>query len=208
MSASTKKITGILLAAGMGQRFKNARAQAGFVSEVSHHKLLHPLFDGRSILQHSAEKFSQVCPNGLIVFSARAEPALQHALSAQVAHLPLRIVFCPDAETGMAASLVHALQYSKTDSAAWLIALADMPFIRTASYEKVLHALREGADIVAPTFQHRRGHPIGISRRYLADLLELRGDVGARSILQREVVLEIEVDDAGILRDIDTLADL
>ena len=222
MPASTKKITGILLAAGMGQRFKNAgldlgiqtklqvNTQANTQANILHHKLLHPLSDGRSILQHSAEKFAQVCPQGLVVFSASAEPALQAALSAQVAHLPLRIVFCPDAETGMAASLVYALQCSEgeDDSAAWLIALADMPFIQIPSYEKILHALREGAEIVAPTYQHRRGHPIGISKRYLPDLLTLRGDVGARSILQREAVLEMEVDDAGILRDVDTLADL
>lgn len=230
MPASTKKITGILLAAGMGQRFKNAgldvgiqtklqaNTQANTQANIPHHKLLHPLSDGRSILQHSAEKFAQVCPQGLVVFSASAEPALQAALSAQVAHLPLRILFCPDAETGMAASLVYALQCSQDESssegkdeddrAAWLIALADMPFIQIPSYEKVLHALCEGAEIVAPTYQHRRGHPIGISKRYLPDLLTLRGDVGARSILQREAVLEMEVDDTGILRDVDTLADL
>lgn len=204
MPANATQITGILLAAGMGQRFKQAHIPAN----VPHHKLLHPLSDGRSILQHSAEKFSKVCPHGLIVFSAQAESILQQALRAQVAHLPLHILFCPDAETGMAASLVHALQYSKTDSAAWLIALADMPFIHDSSYQKILSAMGSGADIVAPTFQKRRGHPIGISRRYLPDLLALRGDVGARAILQRETVLEIDVNDAGILRDVDTLADV
>jgi len=56
----------------------------------------------------------------------------------------------------------------------------------------------------------KRGHPVGFGRSYLAELLTLQGDEGARSIIARHPgELEIvECDDSAILRDIDTAADL
>jgi molybdenum cofactor cytidylyltransferase len=39
-------------------------------------------------------------------------------------------------------------------------------------------------------------------------LMSLDGDVGARGILESTDVMPIEVDDAGVLADIDTFADL
>ncbi|MCL4799694.1 MAG: nucleotidyltransferase family protein, partial [Burkholderiales bacterium] len=55
-----------------------------------------------------------------------------------------------------------------------------------------------------------RGHPVGFAARYGAELAALAGDAGAREILRRDrgLVELIEVDDPGVLRDVDTRADL
>ncbi|MFH2120267.1 MAG: hypothetical protein ABIJ25_07725, partial [Pseudomonadota bacterium] len=60
--------------------------------------------------------------------------------------------------------------------------------------------------IVRPVYRGLRGHPVLIGVRYLQEALQLQGDVGARQILANhpEDILEIEVNQDGILKDIDT----
>jgi molybdenum cofactor cytidylyltransferase len=57
-------------------------------------------------------------------------------------------------------------------------------------------------------YQGKRGNPVGFDRRHLPQLLALEGDQGARGILKQYPVQEVDVDDAGILQDIDTPQDL
>ena len=93
---------------------------------------------------------------------------------------------------------------------AWVIALADMPWIEIATIQCIAVALDLGADLVAASHQGVRGHPVGFSRRYYAELVALSGDEGAKTIVgahERELQL-IETDDAGISRDVDTPGDL
>jgi molybdenum cofactor cytidylyltransferase len=90
----------------------------------------------------------------------------------------------------------------------WIIALGDMPYVEADTIAALTAALREGADIVVPIHQGKRGNPVGFSRRHLPALLRLSGDRGARDLLQALPVTNVIVDDAGILRDIDTADDL
>jgi molybdenum cofactor cytidylyltransferase len=92
----------------------------------------------------------------------------------------------------------------------YLVALGDMPFLRRTSIAALRDALANGALLVAPYFRTRRGHPIGFSRRFLPELLSLKGDEGARRVLaahERELV-KIPIGDPGVIRDIDTPDDL
>ena len=73
-------------------------------------------------------------------------------------------------------------------------------------------ALADGAAAVQPVHQEQRGHPVGFGAASAAALAALSGPLGAAPVLRalREAgaVVELAVDDAGILADIDTLADL
>ncbi|HEX2198842.1 MAG TPA: NTP transferase domain-containing protein, partial [Burkholderiales bacterium] len=92
----------------------------------------------------------------------------------------------------------------------YLVALADMPFIRPSSIAAVREALEAGAPLAAPYFRARRGHPVGIAGTFFEALLELRGDEGARQLLasQAAALRKVPVGDAGVIRDIDTPGDL
>jgi len=93
---------------------------------------------------------------------------------------------------------------------AWVIALADMPWIEIATIQVIADALKGGAELVAASHQGVRGHPVGFLRRYYGELAALTGDEGAKSLVrrhERELQL-IETDDAGISRDVDIPADL
>ena len=132
-------------------------------------------------------------------------PALENCLSEAGA----TVIVCADADEGMGASLATAVAASG-EVAGWVIALADMPYIRPETIAKIAASLAAGAAIVAPAYRGERGHPVGLSARFRAQLEALRGDEGARSVLREnaDLVKLIDVDDPGVCRDIDTPADL
>jgi molybdenum cofactor cytidylyltransferase len=90
------------------------------------------------------------------------------------------------------------------------VALADMPRIRPETIARVAQVLMAGADIVAPSYQGDRGHPVAFGRKFLQELQLLTGDSGARAIVQRNqaMVKLVDGDDPGVLLDIDRRTDL
>ena len=182
---------GILLAAGAARRFGS-------------NKLLHPLAgDTPMALAALANLRSAVAHVVAVVRPGDAQ--LKHRLSEAGA----TVIECANAEEGMGASLACAVS-ATGEVAGWIVALADMPYIRPDTIAKITAALAAGAAIVAPAYQGRRGHPVGISAAFRRQLESLRGDEGARSMLKLNSgqITLIEVDDPGVCRDIDTPQDL
>lgn len=114
--------------------------------------------------------------------------------------------------TSVPASMQHAItqpvQASTPGLCGWLVALADMPFIHVETLLVLAHALREGARVAVPMHNGKRGNPVVFSQACLPELMALTGDAGARSLLGAADVVRINVNDPGILRDIDTPQDL
>ena len=186
-----KAICGILLAAGASKRFGS-------------NKLLHPLAGDTPVAIASLANLRAAIPRVLAVVRPGA-PVLENRLSEAGA----TVILCVNADAGMGASLATAVGASG-DVAGWVVALADMPYIRPETIGKIAAALAGGADIAAPAYRGARGHPVGIAARFRAELEALQGDEGARSVLEKNAksIKLIEVDDPGICRDIDTPADL
>jgi molybdenum cofactor cytidylyltransferase len=193
MSVATAGTVGILLAAGRGRRFDASGAQ---------NKLLQALPGGDLVVLASARHMLAVLPRVIAV----VRPGGDQVASA-LHFLGCEVVVAQDADSGMASSLVYAIG-STQDATGWIIALGDMPHVASATIAALQAKLADGADIVVPTFQQKRGNPVGFGRRHLPLLLALQGDQGARSILQQHPVTEVDVTDSGILQDIDTHADL
>ncbi|MCY3621289.1 MAG: nucleotidyltransferase family protein [Gammaproteobacteria bacterium] len=86
-----------------------------------------------------------------------------------------------------------------------LVGLADMPFIEAETLRRLVEAMVEHPDaIVRPRCGDRGGNPIGFPARLFDELTRIDGDTGAREIVARaEDVLLVEVDDRGVLDDID-----
>ncbi|MBC3885554.1 nucleotidyltransferase family protein [Undibacterium griseum] len=185
--------TGILLAAGRGRRYDLSGASD---------KLMQLLPDGHTVALSSALNLRAVLPD-MVVVVRPDNPDLVREMEQH----GFRTLICEAADTGMAASLTCALR-DTMDSAGWIIALGDMPFVRPVTIAALHHSLLNGADIAAPVFQGRRGNPVGFSRTHLPELLQLSGDQGARHVLSHANVTTVNVDDAGILHDVDVPADL
>jgi molybdenum cofactor cytidylyltransferase len=185
--------TGVLLAAGLGSRFDPLGLQ---------NKLLAPLPDGVPVARAAAHRLLLTVPQVIAVVRPGAE-ALAHVLN----DAGCDVVFSLDAARGMGASLAAGVRASG-DAEGWIVALADMPWIASATIDALARALDDGASIVVPEYRGRRGHPVGFHPEHRDALAALDGDVGARSLLATHKVMRIEVDDAGILRDVDTREDL
>lgn len=189
---------GILLAAGFSRRFGTSD------------KLLQALPDGRLIAQASAQNLIEAMPTSIAV--VRAE-------NIQLAELLVKagfnVVRCDKNRQGMADSLATAIRFSSNFEAAkdgFVIALADMPYIQPATISAVARQLSIGveASIVMPTYNGQRGHPVVFAAKHRGELENLHGDEGARSIIKQypDEVCMLPCEDAGILADIDTPADL
>ena len=119
------------------------------------------------------------------------------------------VVVCMNAAEGMGASLACAARAAGKANG-YLVALADMPFVRPSSIAAIRDAIAGGAPLAAPYFRARRGHPVGISGAFFDELLALQGDEGARQLLARNDsrLRKVPVGDPGVIRDIDTPGDL
>lgn len=187
-----KTPVGILLAAGRGKRFDPSGQDD---------KLLAPLPSGVPLAIAAAKNLSTALNRVVAVVRPDAD-----ALAAALAAAGCEVLICPHADEGMGGVLAFAIQHC-ADASAWLVALADMPYISPRTYTLLVDALRE-QDIVAPECKGQRGHPVGFRQRYLPQLQTLKGEHGARTLLAREPVFLLKTDDAGVLRDIDVPADL
>lgn len=185
---------GILLAAGRGSRFDATGAR---------NKLLERLPSGEPVVASSARHLLATVPRVLAVVGPHSGD-----VAGVLRALGCEVITCDEAGQGMAASLVHAVRHSLPQAQAWIVALGDMPFVRPATIDALRAALASGAGIAAPVFQGRRGNPVGFGKAHLPALLALEGDQGARAILQANPVTLVEVDDPGVVEDIDEQTDL
>ena len=192
------RIVGILLAAGRGSRFGGDKLLAPLVTPAP------DVPAGTAVGVASAMHLGQALSEAVAVL----RPG--HAdLVAGMRSAGLSIVECPNADEGMGATLSCGVS-ATPDADGWVVALADMPWIRPVTIAAVAAALAAGADIVAPVHRGRRGHPVGFARRHRDALIASSGDAGARELIaaSRDTVILLEVDDPGALRDVDVPGDL
>ncbi|VVO18307.1 NTP transferase domain-containing protein [Pseudomonas fluorescens] len=108
--------------------------------------------------------------------------------------------------TGMGDSMAAAVTACPQLSG-WLVMLGDMPFILPATTEQVLAKIEDDC-IVVPVHQGEYGHPVGFGRSFGPELMALSGDHGAKSLFASARVVEVPVEDPGVLWDVDVPAEL
>ena len=184
-------IQGVLLAGGAGLRFGT-------------NKLLHPLPGGGCIAAAAAHNL--VC--GLPRCLAVVRPG-DDVLARQLRQEGLEVSYCPESVHGLGHSIACGVAAS-AGAGGWILALADMPYICSSTIAAVAEAVARGAAVAVVEYGGRRGHPVGFGAQLRAELLELRGDNGARSLIERHAadVVRIATDDPGVLQDIDRPADV
>ena len=185
------RFVGLLLAAGTASRFGSD-------------KLQHALPHGVAIAVQAARHLKAEIPRVVaVVRDPGGETA--RALAAE----GCEVAVCERAAEGMGASLACGARAAGAADG-YLVALADMPFVRPSTIAAVRDALAAGALLAAPYFRARRGHPVGFAGALRSELGALAGDEGAKRVVEMHSaqLQKVPVGDPGAIRDIDRPADL
>jgi molybdenum cofactor cytidylyltransferase/nicotine blue oxidoreductase len=111
---------------------------------------------------------------------------------------------------GIARSLRAALGVVEpyAQVSALCVGLADQPLVGAAAYARLAAAHAEGAELAVATYGGVRGNPVLLGRSLWAEANALDGDAGARTLMGRHGVTEVDCTGTGDPRDVDTLDDL
>ena len=184
-----QRLVGVLLAGGASARFGGNKLAAAL--------------DGAPIGLRAARTLAAVMDELIVV----VPPDRPSTLTVFEGEFPVSV--CPDARAGIGCSIAHGVRQTAAADG-WLIALADMPLIEIATIAAVKAALSSRALIVRPRTRGRYGHPVAFGGDYASELIALHGDRGAARVIARhpDAVVTLDVDDPGILLDIDRPMDL
>lgn len=121
--------------------------------------------------------------------------------------LDMRFVHNPDHLQGLSTSLRAGVESLPADVDGAIILLADMPGIEAKTIDRLIDAFDpdQGALLVVPTFEGKRGNPVVWSSRFFPALASVHGDTGGRHLIgeNAESVVEVEIGPAAAL-DVDT----
>lgn len=110
----------------------------------------------------------------------------------------------------MLSSLKTGLRAMPDNVSAVLMVLGDQPRIQPKVIYQLLSAYAQGqGDLLIPSYQMRRGHPILIGRQYWNEILDLRRNGALRDVIEahRDEISYVMVDNDSVLRDVDTPED-
>ena len=184
-------IAALILAAGASRRFGSD-------------KRLHEV-GGKPLLAHTLARYGEVFENVGVTLRP-GEGEIERLVTAAGA-LPIA---APDAHLGQGRSLARGVA-ALAGSDGLVIGLGDMPFVRADSLVAIARALTKGpAQVVRPRCNGEPGNPIGFAPTMYDALTRIRGDRGARDLLRSrpELTEYVELEDIGVLRDVDRTEDL
>ena len=131
-----------------------------------------------------------------------------HRLVTTFENTAVHFIYNPQYRDGIANSISRAVQelYQKVDGL--IFSLADMPWVTSNHFDMLIDAFNENK-VCAMHYLGQRGHPILFPRNWFDDLTKLRGDKGAKNLLDdaNESITVVEAENNSILRDIDRLED-
>jgi molybdenum cofactor cytidylyltransferase len=170
-------------------------------------KVLLPWVDGKTVLEQIVAALQGASIQEILVVTGHET----ERVTAEAHRLGARAVHNPTFDDGqMRTSLQTGLAALPNAASGALVVLGDQPQIEPAVVSRVVSAFHvTGAPIVAPSFNHRRGHPYVLRRDLWAELATLEPDASPRRLFERHAahVHYVEVDSNSILRDIDSRAD-
>jgi len=194
-TVSKSKVSAVVLAGGASKRMGRAN------------KLLAEI-NGAAPVHHAVQTALSSDAAEVIVVTGHEAGLVRDALS----EFDVRFVHNPDYRQGLSTSLRAGIGAVSETLTGAVVLLADMPKVAAATVNALIERFHSDGDktICRPTFEGLAGNPILWPREFFPEILEIRGDIGARRLMDRygERISDVEVDDPGIHFDIDKPEDL
>jgi molybdenum cofactor cytidylyltransferase len=181
----------VVPAAGRSERFGGMKLVAAIGGEPLLDHTLRSLIDG-----------------GLAPIVVVRSPDSSLDAVARLGHHAVVTVVNPDPGRGMFSSIQTGL--AAAPAAPTLVLPADMPFVAAGTTALVARTVARADKVVVPVFRGHRGHPVGLPARLREALLMFDPSQSLKQALTalEEEWLEVEVDDEGVVRDVDRKGDL
>lgn len=178
-------ISAVVLAAGKSERMGRPKALLSY--------------RGHTFLEHILATIKDSPVTDTVVVLGRHRDEIQNRLQLT------NTIFNPDYELGMITSLQTGIRALPISCDGALLFLVDHPLVSGAAVAALIDRFAAG-QIVLPTFQRRRGHPVLFARTVLDEILQLSVSSGANVVVRKDPsrIIEVPVDDPGVTVDIDT----
>jgi molybdenum cofactor cytidylyltransferase len=191
---SARRIQAILLAAGESRRMGYPKPLLRVGAE--------------SFIARTSALALGVASRLVIVLGAHADrirPAVPHDSR-------ITVVENPNYARGQLSSLKVGLAEAIAGGAdAVIVHLADHPMVASATFRALVDDYdRTAKPIVVARYRRRRGHPVIFASALFVELMAAPEDLGARTVVNADParVVYVDVDDPGVVLDLDTPADL
>lgn len=180
---------------------------AGMSSRMGEHKLLLPWADGRTIIEHIVHQLIKARIDPIVVVTGHNARDIKNLLKP----LDVDIVHNKAYKSGeMLSSLKTGLAAMPTHVSAALVVLGDQPRIQQKTLYQLMTAYASGKhEIIIPSYEKRRGHPVLLARRYWGEVQNLPADASLRDLLNAHTdrIEYVNTENDSVLRDVDTPQD-
>ena len=195
MKRGGKRVSAILLGAGRSKR-------------MGQDKLMLP-WGEKTVIGHCLDTLLHSELEEVRVVLSGKSKAMIDRLQGYPAVLRKRIRFVrnPRPGKGMSSSIRFGLQNLDPRIEGVLIALGDQPLLKKRTVNALIRAFPPGeGKIIVPFYSGKRGNPVLLDRSYIRELMELRGDVGGRSVIDNhpDRIIRVRTRSEAVLRDVDT----
>lgn len=181
---ASASVEGVILAAGLSRR-------------TGRHKMTLPL-GGKTVIEHTIAGMAEVVERIHVVIGHQAE-RLRELLAGRPR---IELVMNEGYQASMFSSVKAGIARVRAER--FFLLPGDYPLVGADVYRALL---RSDGEIVIPTFQGRKGHPVLLRSGLIPEILAQPPDATLRDYIVRKGYVTVKVADEGILLDIDTLDD-
>ncbi len=177
---------------------------AGYSSRANAFKMTLPIGQ-MSVLEQTISKFEGLCSRVIVVAGFQAEiiqEEIAKIISENAYSFQIEFVYNENFNQGM----FHSIQKgcSEVNAPTFFITPGDCPLVKK---ETVQLLAKHKGNVVIPSFDYKGGHPIKLSSEVKQKILETNPESNLRVVLGGYEKQYMNVDDAGVLMDVDTPED-
>jgi len=185
-------ISAILLAAGQSKRMNGENKLTKELQDIPLIKL-----SVKNILASSI--------NELIIVLGHQKEIIEKLIDKSE---KIKFVFNKDFESGMASSIKTGIDNLSEKTEAFFICLGDMPMVNYDIYNQLIKS-KDNKEIIVPTYKGQQGNPILFDKSMKEKVLDIRGDVGAKKILElnKDKISNLEINNQNISKSFNTQDD-
>ena len=193
MASSLQHTAIVILAAGTSSRLGSPKQMLEY--------------NGKTLLQHAIDTaLATGCPKVMVVLGARAD-----MLKPELANEPIEVLENKNWQEGMTSSIRYALQnitIAGFQPESIIFMVCDQPFVTSSLLMSLVEkGVETGLPIIASGYDDKAGTPAMFHKSMFPQLMELKGDKGARALLAAQPEKVAIVPFAKGVTDIDTVAD-